>query len=114
MVGYVRLEEQVDVDFTRARRKALLGRTLVRLRRDAALHRPLCLQESQKDFSWCSGRNLSGWKDCAARPDGGVKTEAHSTTAQEKRTHRPRVGRAFSGKAAALGSEAPGTFPGLQ
>lgn len=48
MVGYVSLEEQVNVDFTRARRKALLGRTRARLRRDAALHWPLCLEEVRK------------------------------------------------------------------
>ena len=36
MVGYMSLEEQVDADFSRARRKALLRKVRIRLRRDNA------------------------------------------------------------------------------
>ena len=36
MVGYMSVEEQVDKDFSLARRKALLGHIGARLRRDAA------------------------------------------------------------------------------
>jgi hypothetical protein len=35
MIGYMSLEEQVDVDFSRARRRATLRRLAARLRRDA-------------------------------------------------------------------------------
>jgi hypothetical protein len=49
MVGYMSLEEQVDKDFIRARRKALLKRIGARLRRsDAASDRPLCFDELKK------------------------------------------------------------------
>jgi hypothetical protein len=49
MVGYISLEEQVDVDFSRARRKALLGRVGTRLRRrDAASDRLLCFDDVRK------------------------------------------------------------------
>jgi len=36
MVGYMSLEEQVDADFSRARRRALLRQVRTRLRRDNA------------------------------------------------------------------------------
>src|SRR5215208_3799144 len=36
MVGYMSLEEQVEVDFSRARRRALLRQVRIRLRRDNA------------------------------------------------------------------------------
>jgi hypothetical protein len=42
MVGYMSLEEQVDKDFSLARRKVLLGRIRARLRRDAASDGMLC------------------------------------------------------------------------
>ncbi len=49
MVGYISLEEQVDADFSRARRKALLGRVGTRLRRrDAASDRLLCFDDVRK------------------------------------------------------------------
>ena len=38
MVGYMSLEAQVDADFSRARRRALLRRVWSRLRRDYASH----------------------------------------------------------------------------
>ncbi len=48
MIGYMNLEEQVDADFTRARRKALLRRIGDRLRRDAALDGLLRFEEVRK------------------------------------------------------------------
>ena len=36
MVGYMNLEEQVDADFSRARRRALLRKVRFRLRRNTA------------------------------------------------------------------------------
>ena len=46
MVGYMSLEEQVDKDFSRARRKALLKRIGARLRRrDGALDGLLCFDD---------------------------------------------------------------------
>jgi hypothetical protein len=49
MVGYMSLEEQVDKDFTLARRKALVGRIGARLRRrDAASDGLLCFDDVRK------------------------------------------------------------------
>jgi hypothetical protein len=48
MVGYMSLEEQVDKDFSLARRKALLGRIRARLRRDAASDGLLCFDDLRK------------------------------------------------------------------
>jgi hypothetical protein len=45
MVGYMSLEEQVDVDFTRAHRRALFRRLMARLRKDPASGRLLCFDE---------------------------------------------------------------------
>jgi hypothetical protein len=41
MVGYMSLEEQVDADFSRARRRALLRRVRTRLQRGNASNQPL-------------------------------------------------------------------------
>jgi hypothetical protein len=48
MVGHMRLKEQVDADFTRAHRRALLRRIRIRLRRAAASNRLLCFDEIRK------------------------------------------------------------------
>ena len=45
MVGYMNLEEQVDRDFTRARRRAYLHRMKARLRKDLACNRLLSFDE---------------------------------------------------------------------
>jgi hypothetical protein len=45
MVGYMSLEEQVDKDFTRARRRALLRRIGARLQRDSASDGLLCFDD---------------------------------------------------------------------
>jgi len=48
MVGHISLEEQVDADFSRARRKALLGRIGARLRRDTPSDGLLCFDDVRK------------------------------------------------------------------
>ncbi len=48
MVGYMSVEEQVDKDFSLARRKALLGRIGARLRRDTASGGLLCFDDLRK------------------------------------------------------------------
>ncbi|HYZ06947.1 MAG TPA: hypothetical protein VE691_17915 [Rubrobacter sp.] len=48
MVGYMSLEEQVDKDFTLARRKAWPGRIGARLRRDNASDGLLCFDDVRK------------------------------------------------------------------
>ena len=48
MVGYMSLEEQVDADFSRARRRALLRRIGARLRRHRAWDGLLCSDDVRK------------------------------------------------------------------
>ena len=48
VIGYMSLDEQVDKDFSLARRKALLRRIGARLRRDAASAALLCFEEVRK------------------------------------------------------------------
>jgi hypothetical protein len=61
MVGFMSLEEQVDKDFTLARRKALLGRIAARLRRDAAPGGLLCFDDVRK-FPGAVGRIYRGMR----------------------------------------------------
>ena len=48
MVGYMSAEEQLDADFSRARRRALLGRIRARLRRDTAPDGLCCFDDVRK------------------------------------------------------------------
>jgi hypothetical protein len=48
MVGYMSLEERVDKDFSRARRRALRRRVRTRLQRDNARNRLLCFNDLEK------------------------------------------------------------------
>ena len=73
MLGYMSLEEQVDKDFSLARRKALLGRISARLRRrdtasDGLL---LCFDEIRKISGAAVGRVYRGTKTVPARQIGG-------------------------------------------
>jgi len=61
MVGHTSLEEQVDADFTRARRRALLRRIGTRLRRDAASTRLLCFDDLRR-VSGTMGRIYRGMR----------------------------------------------------
>jgi hypothetical protein len=55
MVGYMSLEEQVDVDFTRARRRAFLRRLMARLRNDPASNGLPCFEDLRKRFGVIGG-----------------------------------------------------------
>ncbi len=48
MVGYMSLEEQVDADFTRARRRAFLRRLMARLRHSPASDGLPCFEDLRK------------------------------------------------------------------
>ena len=48
MVGYMNLEEQIDADFSRASRKALLGRVRTRLQRGNAAIQLLCFDDLRR------------------------------------------------------------------
>jgi hypothetical protein len=65
MINYITLEEQVDADFTRARRKALLRRIKARLRNDLPSASMLPFEEVRKklgaqDRGLRLGRGLCG------------------------------------------------------
>jgi hypothetical protein len=70
MVGHTTLEEQVDADFTRARRRALLRRIQTRLRRDAASNRLLCFDDLRK-ASGAIGRIHRGLRTVPVAQIGG-------------------------------------------
>jgi hypothetical protein len=55
MVGYMSLEEQVDVDFSRARRRAFLRRVSARLRKDPTSNRLLCFGEVRRKVGAVGG-----------------------------------------------------------
>jgi hypothetical protein len=70
MVGHTSLEEQVDADFTRARRRALLRRVGTRLRRDAASNRLLCFDDLRKTLG-VMGRIHRGLRTVPVAQIGG-------------------------------------------
>ena len=70
MVGHTSLEEQVDRDFSRARRRALLRRIGTRLRRDAASNRLLCFDEIRK-IPGALGRIYRGMRTVPVAQIGG-------------------------------------------
>ena len=70
MVGYVSLEEQVDADFSRAHRKALIRRVRTRLRRDAASNRLLCFDDIRK-IPGAMGRIYRGLRTVPVAQIGG-------------------------------------------
>jgi hypothetical protein len=55
MVGYTSLEEQVDKDFSRARRRAFLRRISARLRKDPIPNRLLCFEEVRRKLGVAGG-----------------------------------------------------------
>ena len=55
MVGYMSLEEQVDVDFTRARRRAFFRRLMARLRNDPASNGLPCFEDPRKKLGVVGG-----------------------------------------------------------
>ena len=68
MIGYVDVEEQVDADFHRARRKASLRRWKNRLRRDCAHERLLSFEEAKGALAQWSqayrGMRTAGFITC--------------------------------------------------
>jgi hypothetical protein len=60
MVGYMSLEEQVDADFSRARRRALLRQVRTRLRRDNASEWLLLCFDDLGKIPWASARVYRG------------------------------------------------------
>jgi hypothetical protein len=70
MVGYMSLEEQVDADFSRARRKALLRRIGARLQRDTASDGLLCFDDVRK-IPGAIGRIDRGMRTVAVVQIGG-------------------------------------------
>lgn len=62
MIGYLSLEEQIEADFSRARRKALLRRVRARLRTDAAPDALLCFDEVSKNHGAAVGRVYRGMR----------------------------------------------------
>jgi hypothetical protein len=55
MVDYMSLEEQLDADFARARRKAVLRRLLARLRGDTTSKRLPCFEEVRRKLGAAGG-----------------------------------------------------------
>ena len=70
MVGYMSLEEQVDADFSRARRKALLRQVRIRLQRDNASEGLLCFDDLRK-IPGAVGRIYRGLRTVPLRQIGG-------------------------------------------
>jgi hypothetical protein len=70
MVGYMSLEEQVDKDFSLARRKALLGRIGARLRTSAASDGLLCFDDV-RDIPGAGGRIHRGLRTVPVGQIGG-------------------------------------------
>lgn len=58
MVGYMSLEEQVEADFARARRRALLRRLGARLRKDRGSDRLPCFEDARRRVSARGGARL--------------------------------------------------------
>jgi hypothetical protein len=70
MVGYMSLEEQVDRDFSRARRRALLRRIGARLQRDSASGALLCFDDLRK-IPGAMGRIYRGMRTVPVAQIGG-------------------------------------------
>ena len=70
MVRYMNLEVQVDADFSRARRKALLRQVRIRLQRDNASEGLLCFDDLRK-IPGAVGRIYRGLRTVPLRQIGG-------------------------------------------
>jgi hypothetical protein len=71
MVGYMSLEEQVDADFSRARRRALLRRMRIRLRTDNASEWLLLCFDDLGKIPWASARVYRGTRTVPVSQIGG-------------------------------------------
>jgi hypothetical protein len=70
MVGHMNLQEQVDADFSRARRKALLRRMRTRLQRDNASEGLLCFDDL-RNIPGAMGRLQRGMRTVHIAQIGG-------------------------------------------
>jgi hypothetical protein len=70
MVGHMNLEVQVDADFSRAHRRALLRRIGTRLRSDSASERLLCFDDLRK-IPGAMGRIHRGMRTVSVGQIGG-------------------------------------------
>jgi hypothetical protein len=70
MVGYMRLEEQVDAHFSRACRRALLWKVRFRLRRNNAWEQLLCFDDL-KEIPGAAGRVYRGMRTVSVQQIGG-------------------------------------------
>ena len=71
MVGYMSLEEQVDADFSRARRRALLRQVRTRLRRDNASEWQLLCFDDLRKIPGASARVYRGMRTVPVSQIGG-------------------------------------------
>jgi hypothetical protein len=71
MVGYMSLEEQVDADFSRARRRALLKQMRTRLRRGNASEWLLLCFDDLGKIPWASARVYRGMRTVLVSQIGG-------------------------------------------
>jgi hypothetical protein len=71
MVGYMSLEEQVDADFSRARRRALLRQVRTRLRRDNTSEWLLLCFDDLGKIPWASARVYRGTRTVPLSQIGG-------------------------------------------
>src|SRR5215211_2880484 len=71
MVGYMSLEEQVDADFSHARRRALLRQVRTRLRRDNASEWLLLCFDDLRKIPWASARVYRGMRTVLVSQIGG-------------------------------------------
>ena len=71
MVGYMSLEAQVDADFSRARRRALLRQVRTRLRRDNTSEWQLLCFDDLGRIPWASARVYRGTRTVPVSQIGG-------------------------------------------
>ena len=71
MIGYMSLEEQVDADFSRARRRALLRQVKTRLRRDNTSEWLLLCFDDLGKIPWASARVYRGTRTVPLSQIGG-------------------------------------------
>jgi hypothetical protein len=71
MIGYINLEEQVDADFSRARRRALLRQVRTRLRRDNASEWLLLCFDDLRKILGASARVYRGMRTVLVSQIGG-------------------------------------------
>ena len=71
MIGYINLEEQVDADFSRARRRALLRQVRTRLRRDNASEWLLLCFDDLRKIPEASARVYRGKRTVLVSQIGG-------------------------------------------